>query len=83
MSTVLHASCFKATRLVERGSRAPLGIADRLSLFVHLRICTVCRAYQRHSSAIDRLMGQRDADTSAVDASQLEQAVLRRISESR
>jgi hypothetical protein len=81
MTTNLHPSCLKATLLIERQAYKPLTAGERAGLFMHLRICKACAAYQRHSKRIDQLIAQRDENTSPVDASRLEQAVLKRISE--
>lgn len=81
MSTALRTSCREASRLIERRAFQPLSLSERLGLFWHLRICAACRAYRRHSTAIDRLLAQRDTEAVPVDATIVEQAVLKRIKE--
>ena len=81
MTALLRTSCREATRLIELRALQPLTPRERLGLFWHLRICAACRAYRKHSAAIDHLMVRRADDAPSVDASSVEHAVLRRISE--
>lgn len=81
MSPRFRTSCREATRLIEQRAFQPLSVGVQLGLFWHLRICAACRAYRKHSIAIDRLLVRRRDDAPSVDAASVEQAVLQRISE--
>lgn len=78
MSLTLHPSCRKATELVERGMIRPLSLQQRAGLWIHLRICKGCRAYQAQSSVIERWLAQRRDDTSLPDSTALVTTILRR-----
>ncbi|MBK7945432.1 MAG: hypothetical protein IPJ85_09055 [Flavobacteriales bacterium] len=80
MNATRNVSCLQATRLMEQRAFKPLALKERIGLFLHLRICAACRAYQRQSKAIDRLFALRDEQSAPFDASRIEQAVLKRIS---
>lgn len=80
MNASRHVSCLQSTRLMEQRAFKSLPLKERIGLFFHLRICAACRAYQRQSKAIDRLLALRDDQFTPVDSSRIEQAVLKRIS---
>ncbi|MBK8228181.1 MAG: hypothetical protein IPK70_13535 [Flavobacteriales bacterium] len=79
MSQPQSVSCRKATMLIERRVLKPLGLSERLRLWLHLRICTACRSYQRQSAMIDRWMQQRRDIGQPPDAEALQRSVLKRI----
>ena len=81
MTALFRTSCREATRLLDQHAFRPLGIGQRLGLFWHLRICAACRAYRRHGEAIDLLMARREERAMPLDASAVEQVLLKRISE--
>jgi hypothetical protein len=62
LMNTLMLSCRKATQLMEQRSMAPLGTMDRMQLWMHLRVCDGCRAYQKQNTIIDRMMEQRKGD---------------------
>jgi len=74
----LKLSCYKSTALLERRAVRPLGPGERLGLWMHLRICESCRAYERQSQVIDRLLEQRSSPAS-LDSGTLEALILARI----
>lgn len=72
----LRVSCQKATELTERREFRALGAGERAGLWLHMRICNACKAYERQSEMLDRLMEQRATkaeDTKALEARILEQ----------
>ena len=73
----LSAHCRKATELIEERDLHPLGTADRLRLWMHLRICDACRAYARQSAVLDVLLQQRQH--TPADTRNLEQRILDRL----
>ena len=48
-------NCHDATRLMSKSQERPLSILERMSLKMHLMMCSGCRNYREHMSAI-RLM---------------------------
>ncbi len=76
--STLKLSCHKATALMEIRDVRPLGAAERLGLWMHLRICDSCRTYEKQSRIIDGLLLRRAPFTN-VDSSALEARILTRI----
>jgi anti-sigma factor ChrR (cupin superfamily) len=70
----LKVSCHKATVLIERRDLKPLSSAERVGLWMHLRICDACKTYEVQSQAIDRLLEKRTANTD--DSAALEERIL-------
>lgn len=48
-------NCHDATRLMSESQERPLSILERMSLKMHLMMCSGCRNYREHMSTI-RLM---------------------------
>jgi len=64
--SLLKLTCREAARLlVERRSRAT-GLGERLSLRLHLGICSMCRRYDQQLGLMDQALGRwrayRDED---------------------
>lgn len=74
----LMLSCQKATALMEKRDVRPLRPSERLGLWMHVRICDSCRAYERQSRVIDSLL-QRRPPVAELDSSALEERILTRI----
>ncbi|MEO8590835.1 MAG: hypothetical protein ABI432_15775 [Flavobacteriales bacterium] len=77
LTDTLKLSCHKATALIERRELRPLGPAERLGLWMHLRICDHCRAFEKQSRVIETLLLRRSVVN--VDSSALEARILTRI----
>lgn len=75
----LMLSCRKATELVERASMEPLPMSDRMRLWMHLKVCHGCRAFEKQGRAIDQLMAQRTVQ--AIDSAAVEERILQAIDE--
>jgi hypothetical protein len=75
--STLKVSCLKATELMERKEFRPLGVAESVGLWYHLRICDACRTYERQREQIEQLLKERVAK--AEDTSALEARILREI----
>lgn len=71
-------SCQKATALIERRELRPLNGRERLGLWLHLRVCKACRAYEMHSAVIDRLLEDRSQGPCA-NIVELEERILKNI----
>jgi len=72
----LKISCLKATELIERRDLRPLHLPERLGLWLHLRVCAACRAYEVQSRIIDTLLQHRER-TSDIDTQILEQRIIK------
>ncbi|QQR88022.1 MAG: hypothetical protein IPJ76_07355 [Flavobacteriales bacterium] len=79
LMNTLMLSCRKATQLMERRTMAPLGTVDRMQLWMHLRVCDGCRAFQKQNATIEHLMENRDVGTTMPDSATLEERVLKSI----
>lgn len=67
----LNVSCDKASALMEEREFRALSGGERVGLWFHMRICDACKAYEKQSQAIDRLLEVRMAkgeDTRALEA---------------
>lgn len=53
--------CRRATELLSQGQDRPLGLRERIQLWLHLRICTGCRATQGHFRFLREALGQHPA----------------------
>ena len=49
-------SCRKATSLIIRKSEERLSLSQHLQLFLHLRACEACRAFEKQSETIDKIV---------------------------
>ena len=79
MSQLRSVSCRKATVLIERRVFKPLSLAERIGLWLHLRICAACSTYKRQSVMIDRWMQQRRDMSQPLDTEALQRSVFKRI----
>jgi len=64
-------SCGAATAMMEQREFRALSAGERVGLWFHMRICNACKAYEKQSQAIDRLLEVRMAkgeDTRALEA---------------
>lgn len=75
--STLRVSCRKATDLLERREFRALGTGERIGLWLHLRVCDACRAYERQSIMLDGLMKERSIESG--DTSALEDRILREL----
>jgi hypothetical protein len=75
----LMLSCRKATELMERASMQPLPAGDRMRLWMHLKVCDGCRAFEKQGQVIDQLITQRKVN--ATDSAALEERILQAIDE--
>jgi hypothetical protein len=41
-------NCYRATELISAAQDRPLTMQERISLFLHLRICTGCKNFNNH-----------------------------------
>lgn len=73
----LMLSCRKATELTERATMQPLPMGDRVRLWMHLKVCDGCRAFQKQGRVIDQLMTQRMVNTT--DSAAVEGRILQAI----
>lgn len=76
LMTTLMLSCRKAMLLMEQRTVAPLSAMDQMQLWMHLRVCDGCRAFEKQNATIERLMEKRDEKPAPVDATALEQRIL-------
>lgn len=76
LMTTLMLSCRKATLLMEQRTVAPLSAVDRMQLWMHLRVCDGCRAFEKQNATIERLMEKRDEKPALADTTALEQRIL-------
>ncbi|HMQ77356.1 MAG TPA: hypothetical protein PKE21_14495 [Flavobacteriales bacterium] len=72
----LMLSCRKATHLMERRTMEELGTLGRMQLWVHLRVCDGCRAFQKQNAQMDVLMKNREPVDASVDTTVLEKRIL-------
>ncbi|MDN5350280.1 MAG: hypothetical protein PWQ54_1676 [Bacteroidales bacterium] len=49
-------SCLKATELIEKKSVFLLSPLEKAQLFMHTRVCDVCRNYQQQSELLDKVI---------------------------
>ena len=70
----LRTSCQQATALMEKRDVADLGLGERAGLWLHMRICKACRAYEEQSQALDRVLERRLQP--ALDTTALEERIL-------
>lgn len=70
----LRTSCEQATALMEKRDVAELGLGERAGLWIHMRICKACHAYEEQSQALEQALEQRKL--AAVDTSALEERIL-------
>ena len=52
-------TCKETARLVSEGLDRRLGLAQRVSLRLHLMMCGACATYRRQIEAIDALVSRR------------------------
>ncbi|MBL0126423.1 MAG: hypothetical protein IPP83_02965 [Flavobacteriales bacterium] len=76
LMNTLMLSCRKATELMERRTMEALGTLDRMQLWMHLRVCDGCRAFQKQNARIDEMMEVRDQPETSLDTTGLEERVL-------
>lgn len=50
------AKCLQATRWISESQETDLPLWQRLTLRMHLQICTDCRNFQKNSEALRRIM---------------------------
>lgn len=79
LMNTLMLSCRKATLLMERRTVVPLNTMDRMQLWMHLRVCDGCRAFEKQSKAIDALLVDRDTTFTVVPSKNLEERILKTI----
>ena len=56
MMNWLMLSCIKSTELMEKESIVGLSRKEKLQLRLHTSMCDGCRAYQKQSALIDKLL---------------------------
>ncbi len=52
----LMLSCKKASELVDKKSVTGLSIKENIMLRMHTAMCDICKAYQKQSKILDRLL---------------------------
>lgn len=66
-------TCKDASHLISERQERPLGLRERLGLWLHLLICAYCRAFERQVAMLSRAMrelGRRGgADADGIDLS--------------
>lgn len=59
MKRIMHfflLSCRKATSLIEKKSVTRLSLKEKIGLSMHKKICDACRAYEKQSNTLDKLI---------------------------
>lgn len=79
LMNTLMLSCRKATLLMEQRTMAPLNAMDRMQLWMHLRVCDGCRAFEKQNTTIDRMMEERHEHTDAAQNAALEERIMKAI----
>lgn len=79
LMNTLMLSCRKATLLMEQRTMAPLNVVDRMQLWMHLRVCDGCRAFEKQNTTIERLMVERNERTDAAENAALEERIMKAI----
>ena len=68
--------CRKATELIEVREFRALHWRERVGLWMHLRICSACRAYQKQSRMIDRWLERRANEGPTIQSEALETRII-------
>lgn len=67
---LLLLSCKKATSLIEKKLIVPLSFKEKVQLNMHMGICDACKAYEKQSKKIDRLL-QKHVQSEGLDQTPL------------
>lgn len=59
LSHTLMLPCRKAAELVDKRSVMPLDLVERMKLWIHLKACAGCKAFERQGALIDQSIGSR------------------------
>lgn len=62
----MNIHCKRATELISDSMHRPLTRYEKLGLFLHTMICSVCRRYRKQVSMIRNFMRENDATLSDV-----------------
>ena len=54
MSSVLNISCKQATYLMGKAEEGKLSLTERLQLWIHTRICSLCALFRRQTRAMQQ-----------------------------
>ena len=65
-------SCKKSTELICQSLDRPLTLWEKMQLRFHLLMCRGCKAFQKQSQALDRLIERRFHDLSDENLAELE-----------
>ena len=77
-ATATHEThCRKATELIEVRELRALHLRERVGLWMHLRICSACRAYLKQSRMIDRWLEKRTGTGEAIESLDLEARIIK------
>ena len=69
-------NCNEATLLIEKRAELPLSLAERASVWAHLRMCVLCRRYARQTQVMAALAR---ADAAAGPAEALPPALAQKL----
>jgi hypothetical protein len=57
--------CIEATRLIEKRGVVPLSIKQRLRLYIHIKLCKACKAYEMYGQLLDSILSSHLSTSSA------------------
>lgn len=72
-------SCQKATELMEKKDIVLLNWREKLQLFFHVKMCSICKIYDKQRSLIDNLIRKNIVVDTLKDEKDLKARIIRKL----